>query len=88
MDLGEHFKNSPVICFDGNNVSRAEDVADSVLSLVKTHLVWGYAFATNGKDAPEPMISEWKNKDELIDFIRTPDHNIAFIVFGKAQRWS
>jgi len=83
MDLGKHFKGSPMICFEGSNVSRAEDLAEVILSIAKTHLVWGYAFPTDGKGSFEPTVSEWKNKEELLDFIRTPNCDIAYIVFGK-----
>ena len=85
MDLGEYFKNSPVICFEGNKVDRAEDLADIVLSISKTYSVFGYSFPINRVAPALPSVSSWETKEGLVDFIRTQgkESDIAFIVFNK-----
>ena len=86
MDLGEHFKDSPVICFEGNPLNRAEDLADTILPLLKTHCVWGYSLPINGPSPKFPEVYQWgSTREDLIKFICTHGKNchIAFIVFGK-----
>jgi hypothetical protein len=85
MDLGEHFKDSPIICFEGTPLKRAEELADTILHISETNIVWGYSFVRS-EVAPElPSVSDWKTREDLIDFIRThaEGNNIAFIVFGR-----
>lgn len=90
MDLGEHFRNSLVICIEGDKVDRAEDLADIILSISKTYCVFGYSFPINGVAPVEPSVSTWETKEGIIDFIRTQANacHIAYIVFHKlhAQR--
>jgi hypothetical protein len=86
MKLGDRFRNSPILCFEGNAIDRAEDLADIVLAVSKTHYVWGYAFPVNKGKVPElPSVSIWEKREDIVDFIRTQGQccNIAFIVFGK-----
>lgn len=85
MELGDRFRNSPVICFEGNPLNRADDLADTILHISKTHHVWGYSFRIDGEASELPSVSGWKRREDVVDFIRTQGQNcnIAFIVFGK-----
>jgi hypothetical protein len=85
MDLGKHFRNSPIICLEGDKVNRANDLVDIILSISKAYVVFGYSFPINGVAPPLPSVSEWETKEELTNFIRNQgkDCDIAFIVFGK-----
>jgi hypothetical protein len=87
MDLGQHFKDSPVICFEGSTSDRAEELADTILHISKTHIVLGYYFSVGEAVPGLPSVSVWKAREELVDFIRTKSKNshIAFIVFGRCS---